>query len=537
MNRVLVCGEPETGALALCGQLVDPVDLASLGRVPQAGEPVGEVLHWRALKGCTDTQIATISHDRAALSQCIEARTDHADMALAIIVLTPHDGLTHNLRKLCVILQQIGLTHALLAVGVADPTSLSEPQFAELVVDFEAFATALGLHCTGALPLNLHADDADTALVPSWYVGPPLIEGIAAALATATAGADDPTDQPARLAISQCHLRQVAGNTPSTEFKGAAISGALKPNAPVIALPSGDRGTVREVNAEPQSDIRILVEGELRAKSGDILAAGDARPELADQIAAHVVWLDDNPLLPGRPFEAAIGKQRAAATVSRLKYKINPDNLEQVAVHTLAAGDVGFCNLSFNRAIVFDAFETNPSMGRITFYDMASGALLGFGQIEFALRRATNIHWQALAVDRGARAEMKGQQPCCLWFTGLSGAGKSTVASLLEKRLHALGRHTYTLDGDNVRHGLNRDLGFTDADRVENIRRVSETAKLFVDSGLIVMVSFISPFRAERQMARALFENDEFLEIFVDGAPGSLRGARPERPLQEGPAR
>ena len=514
MTHILICGEPETGVSALCDQLVDPADPASPCSSPQTGGIDRNALHWRALMGSTDTQIAAIS-DIQAIAQCAHM---HDDMALAIVVMTPHNGLTHDLRKLCVILQQIGLTQALLVVSVVVPTSLSEAQFAELALDFEAFATALGLRCIGALPVSSHNDGNDLrrAQTPSWYAGLPLTDQIIRALNAANARTDDTARKPARLAISHCKPHNLADGRPGTLVKGGAISGAFQAGNPVIVLPSADRGTIRQVSTEALGDLRVLVEGDLRAQPGEILAAGDARPELADQIAAHIVWLDAHPLLPGRPFEAAIGDQRVTATVSRLKHKINPDNLEQVAVHTLSAGDVGFCNFSFDRAVVFDAFATNPALGRITVHDMDSGALLGFGQIEFALRRATNIHWQALAVDRAARADLKGQQPCCLWFTGLSGSGKSTVASLLEKRLHALGRHTYTLDGDNVRHGLNRDLGFTDADRVENIRRVSETAKLFVESGLIVMVSFISPFRAERQMARTLFDSDEFLEIFVD---------------------
>ena len=279
--------------------------------------------------------------------------------------------------------------------------------------------------------------------------------------------------------------------------------------------------TITEVQAKPgqaadRFDVRVLLDRPLVATAGQLLVSADRRPDMADQVAAFVVWAGGVPLFPGRSYSMRLGRQTATLQISTLKHRINPADLDPIAARQLAAGDVGMCNLSFSEPIMFDPFDRGRALGILEILDPNDNRVVGFGRIAFTLRRATNIHWQAQLVDKNARASLKGQRPCCLWLTGLSGSGKSTVASLLEKRLNAAGRHTYTLDGDNVRHGLNRDLGFTDADRVENIRRVGEVAKLFVDSGLIVLVSFISPFRAERQMARDLLAGPEFLEIFVD---------------------
>ena len=303
---------------------------------------------------------------------------------------------------------------------------------------------------------------------------------------------------------------------------GRLVSGAAKVGLAVVAMPAAVAATVTSVEriegtpTGSGSITRLGLDRALPAEGSVLLAAAEARPELADQVAAHLVWTGKNPLLPGRPYTLRLGTQTLTAQVSTLKHRLNPADLAPVAARRLGQGEIGLCNLSFSAPLLFDPAGQSPAMGRFALADPIGGETVGFGRIAFTLRRATNIHWQALSVDKGARASLKGQRPCCLWLTGLSGSGKSTVASLLEKRLNAAGRHTYTLDGDNVRHGLNRDLGFTDADRVENIRRVAEVAKLFVDSGLIVLVSFISPFRAERRMARDLLPGSEFLEIFVD---------------------
>ena len=302
----------------------------------------------------------------------------------------------------------------------------------------------------------------------------------------------------------------------------AVASGEMAPGQSVMAMPAAR--VLAASQAEPLAGagegpphrLRLHLHGAESITAGHMLAAADAPPELADQVAAHVVWVDARPLFPGRPYVLRLGPQSVTVQVSTLKHRLNPADLDPIAARQLGRGEVGFCNLSFAEPILFDPFDRCPALGRFEILDPSDGRIAGFGRIAFTLRRATNIHWQALLVDKAARAALKGQRPCCLWFTGLSGSGKSTVATLLEKRLNAAGRHTTMLDGDNVRHGLNRDLGFTDADRVENIRRVSEVARLFVDSGLIVLVSFISPFRAERRMARELFPESEFLEIFVD---------------------
>jgi bifunctional enzyme CysN/CysC len=278
-----------------------------------------------------------------------------------------------------------------------------------------------------------------------------------------------------------------------------------------IVTADGDLEAAQEGDA-----VTLTFAEEVDVSRGDLITLLDSAPAIADQIAAKLIWFDDEPMLPGRAYTLKCGSQTTTATVSNLKHKLNVDNLDHVAGKTLELNEVGSCNISTAKALVFDAYSENVDTGSFILIDRFTNATVAAGMIEFGLRRATNIQWQELFIDKAARASLKEQRPCVLWFTGLSGAGKSTIANTLEKRLHAMGRHTYMLDGDNIRHGLNKDLGFTDADRVENIRRVAEAARLFVDAGLIVMVSFISPFRSERRMARDLFQDGEFIEVYVD---------------------
>jgi len=383
---------------------------------------------------------------------------------------------------------------------------------------------------TGSLPLIVIAPDAKTGrgageavaqTIAAYAAGlgadPPDVvtpEEAAAALARAVGRERERTAaSPLRMQIAEVRPPMAGG------VAGRVICGGVQWGSHVVSLPSATRASVTRIEADNGREMTVLLDATV-PDSDTVLVAADARPELADQVAAHIAWAGAMPALPGRSYTLCIGNQVTSAQISALKHRLDPSNLHPIAARRLSAGDVGLCNLSFATPMAFDqsanARDAAAPLSRFVLHDASSGEAVGFGRIAFTLRRAANIHWQALAVDKMARAALKGQRPCCLWFTGLSGSGKSTVANLLEKRLSALGRHTYILDGDNVRHGLNRDLGFTDADRVENIRRVAEVAKLFVDAGLIVLVSFISPFRAEREMARSLFSTGEFFELYVD---------------------
>ncbi len=330
-------------------------------------------------------------------------------------------------------------------------------------------------------------------------------------------------------------------NRPNQDFRGFAgtlAAGTVKPGDAVVALPSARRSTVARVLG-PDGDVEIARAGqavtltladEIDISRGDVIAAAGDPPEAADQFAAHVLWMGDAALLPGRPYWLKIGTRTVAASVSEIKHRIDVNTQEHLAAKRLELNEVGYCNLSLEEPIAFEAYAKNRALGGFILIDRQNNATVAAGTLDFALRRAGNVHWQHIDVDKAARARIKGQQPKVLWFTGLSGAGKSTIANLVDKRLHAQGYHSFVLDGDNVRHGLNRDLGFTDEDRVENIRRVAEVAKLMADAGLIVLVSFISPFRAERCMARELFDEGEFIEIFVD-APLEVAEARDAKGL------
>ena len=283
--------------------------------------------------------------------------------------------------------------------------------------------------------------------------------------------------------------------------------------------------------------VTLTLADEIDVSRGDMIAAADAPPGVADQFEATVVWMADDPMYRGRNYLMRIGSQIATATIAPLKYKLNVESREHLAATKLELNEIGVCDLELDRPVAFDPYDENRETGAFILIDRITNDTVGAGMLRFALRRSANVRWQAVDVDKAARAAQKGQTPSVLWFTGLSGAGKSTIANLVEKELHRLGCHTYMLDGDNVRHGLNKDLGFTQADRVENIRRIGEVARLMIDAGLIVLVSFISPFRSERRMARELMEEGEFLEVFVDTPLEVAEAARPEGALREGAAR
>jgi bifunctional enzyme CysN/CysC len=316
-------------------------------------------------------------------------------------------------------------------------------------------------------------------------------------------------------------------NRPNADFRGFSgriVGGAVRPGQRVRVLPSGAESTVQRIvtmdgdldDAIAGQSVTITLQDEIDVSRGDVIAAADAPPGIADQFEATVIWMHDEEMLPGRPYLMKIGARTTGVALATPKYKVNVNTLEHLAARTLKLNEIGVCNLSVDHAVPFDPYTENRDTGGFILIDRMTNNTVGAGLLHFALRRSQNIHWQSIDVNKDAHAALKGHRPCVVWFTGLSGAGKSTIANIVERKLHAMGRHTYLLDGDNVRHGLNRDLGFTEADRVENIRRVAEVARLMVDAGLVVLVSFISPFRAERRMARGLVQQDEFCEVFVD---------------------
>jgi len=436
---------------------------------------------------------------------------------LAVILIDARKGVLTQTRRHSYIVSLLGIRHIVLAVNKMDLVDCSREIFDTIVAEYRDFARQIKLPEVVAIPVSgLRGDNIkDPSTAMPWYHGPTLMGHL-----ESVAIEDHVTRAPFRLPVQWV-------NRPNLDFRGFAgtiVSGAVGPGDKVRVLPSARESRVARVvamggdlkRAVAGQSITITLADEIDASRGDVFAGVDSLPGVADQFETTIIWMSDEPMLPGRPYWIKIGTKQATATITEPKYKVNVNTLEHLAAKTLGLNEIGVCNLSLDQMIAFDPYDENRDTGAFILIDRLSNATIGAGLIHFALRRSQNIHWQALEVNKAAHAVLKGQQPTVLWFTGLSGAGKSTIANLVEKQLHALGKHTYMLDGDNVRHGLNRDLGFTDADRVENIRRVAEVSKLMVEAGLIVMVSFISPFTAERRMARALFGEGEFLEVHVD---------------------
>ncbi|WP_182212746.1 sulfate adenylyltransferase subunit CysN [Stenotrophomonas acidaminiphila] len=436
---------------------------------------------------------------------------------LAVVLVDARKGLLQQTRRHSYIISLLGIGQVVLAVNKMDLVDYDAAVFERIAGEYAALAAQMGIAHVQAIPLSaLEGQNlsARSALMP-WYAGPTLLEHLDT---VAIAGHDGGGGL--RLPVQWV-------NRPHQDFRGFAgtlAAGQVRGGDPVVVLPSARRSTVREVLgpdgpldvARAGQAVTLVLADEIDVSRGDVIAAAGDPPEVADQFAAHVLWMDDAALLPGRPYWLQIGSRTVAASISEIKHRIDVNTQDKLAAKRLELNEVGYCNLSLDEPIAFEPYARNRALGGFILIDRQSNATVAAGTLDFALRRAGNVHWQHLDVDRAARARIKGQTPRVLWFTGLSGAGKSTIANQVEKRLHARGCHTFLLDGDNVRHGLNRDLGFTDEDRVENIRRVAEVARLMVDAGLIVLVSFISPFRAERQMARELFAEGEFIEVFVD---------------------
>jgi bifunctional enzyme CysN/CysC len=436
---------------------------------------------------------------------------------LAIILIDGRKGVLTQTRRHSCIVSLMGIPEVVLAVNKMDLVGYSEARFREIEREYLSFASALGLKSITCIPVS--ALDGDNIVRKSaampWYEGPALLDHL------------ERVDVETALDAKPFRFPVQWVNRPSADFRGFSgtiVSGKVKVGDRVAVLPSGRTTSISRIvtydgdiaSSHAGEAVTLVLAEEVDVSRGDVIAPAAERPEAADQAIGHVVWMTEEPLLPGRPYLVKVGAQWATANVTTLRHKINVENLDETAGRELALNEVGYCHLSFSRPLVFDPYTENRETGGFILVDKLSYNTVGAGMLKSPLREATNIQWQAIDVDRNARAAIKAQKPCCIWFTGLSGSGKSTIANLLDKRLHLLNRHTTMLDGDNVRHGLNRDLGFSDADRVENIRRVAEVAKLMVDAGLIVIVSFISPFRSERRMARDLFPEGEFVEVFVD---------------------
>ncbi|MEY9559088.1 sulfate adenylyltransferase subunit CysN [Sinorhizobium fredii] len=540
--RFITCGSVDDGKSTLIGRLLFDAklifedQLTNLGRVGSPGTANGEEIDLALLLDGLEAEreqgitidvayryfatskrkfivADTPGHEEYTRNMVTGAST--AD--LAVILIDSRQGILPQTRRHSYIASLLGIRHLVLAVNKFDLVEFRQSVFDEIARDYRAFAKKLGFVSIQSIPISARFGDnvISASQNTPWYKGPALLEYLE------TVQLDPPAaERPFRLPV-QLVMR------PHADFRGYAgqiASGRISVGDPVVVAKSGQHSSVEAIvtfdgnlpTAAEGEAVTLVLADEVDASRGNMLVAPAARPFVADQFQAHVIWFDASPMLPGRGYILRTETDSVSATVTALKHQVNINSFAREAAKSLQMNEVGVCNISTQAPIVFDAYKDNRATGNFVFVDRATNATVGAGMIDFPLRRADNVHWQATDVNKAARSAMKSQRPAVLWFTGLSGSGKSTIANALDRLLHARGKHTYMLDGDNVRHGLNRDLGFTEADRVENIRRVAEVAKLMADAGLIVLVSFISPFRGERQMARELMEEGEFIEIFVD---------------------
>ena len=437
---------------------------------------------------------------------------------LAVILVDARKGVLVQTRRHSYLCHLIGIRHLVLAVNKMDLVDYDQQVFDRIVADYSEFARSIGIEQFTALPISGFKGDNITALSDKtpWFKGPTLVDH----LETVEVDAAADLAKPFRLPVQWV-------NRPNLDFRGFAgliAAGSVKPGDQVRVLPSGKTSTVERIatldgdldEAVAGQSVTVTLADEIDCSRGDVIAAADAPPQAADQFEATLVWMDDDPLHVGRAYWLKLGTQTVSATVQQPKYAVNVNTMDHLAAKTLELNAIGVAEVTCDRALVFEPYVDSRALGGFILIDKITNRTVAAGMLKFSLRRAQNVHWQALDVSREAHAALKNQRPAVLWFTGLSGSGKSTIANLVEKKLHAMGRHTFLLDGDNVRHGLNKDLGFTEADRIENIRRVGEVAKLMTDAGLIVLTAFISPFAAEREMVRKMLPKGEFIEIFVD---------------------
>jgi bifunctional enzyme CysN/CysC len=457
----------------------------------------------------------TPGHEQYTRNMATGASTADA----AVVLVDARKGVLTQTRRHSRILALMGVRQVVLAVNKMDMVDWHQPTYDAICADYIAFAAGLGLGTVQAIPMSALTGDnicsAHTSPHTPWYSGPNLLQWLEAV----------PNAQPTANASFRMAVQMVL--RPNANFRGYAgrvAQGTLRTGDAITVSPSAVRSTIQQVfigdqavnEAHTGDSVCITLADERDISRGNVVCAAQAPVDVAEQFHAHIVWMHETPLIPGRPYMLKLHHQTVQATVSSIRHQIDPNTGAHLAARELALNDIAAVNLSLSKPLPYAPYKDNRDLGGFILIDRVTNATVGAGTLDFALRRDHNLHWQALAVNKTARAALMQQTPRCVWFTGLSGSGKSTLANLLEKRLHAQGQLTYVLDGDNVRHGLNRDLGFTEADRAENVRRVAEVARLMVDAGLVVIVAFISPFRAERDFARSLFAPDEFMEVFVD---------------------
>ncbi|WP_120076118.1 sulfate adenylyltransferase subunit CysN [Aurantiacibacter odishensis] len=438
---------------------------------------------------------------------------------LAVVMIDARKGVLVQTRRHSYLCNLIGIKNIVLAVNKMDLVDYSQDVFDQIVADYAKFAEEIGIESFTAMPISGFKGDnitsAPSANTP-WYEGPSLVEHLESVEVLSEVAADKPFRMPVQWV-----------NRPNLDFRGFSgliATGSVKPGDAVRVLPSGKTSTVKSVvtfdgdldEAVAGQSVTITLNDEIDCSRGDVLCVADNPPETADQFEATIVWLNDEDMHVGRGYWLKIGSQTVSATVQQPKYRIDVNTMDELAAKTLSLNDIGVAEVYSDKPLVFEAYETNRTLGGFILIDKITNATVAAGMLNFSLRRSQNVHWQSTDITREHHAQMKNQTPRVLWFTGLSGSGKSTIANEVEKKLALMNRHTFLLDGDNVRHGLNKDLGFTEADRIENIRRIGEVARLMTDAGLIVLTAFISPFRAERQMVRSMLEDAEFIEIFVD---------------------
>lgn len=542
MLRFITCGSVDDGKSTLIGRLLydsklifedqlaaieadskkvgttgDEIDLALLVDGLQAEREQGITIDVAYRFFSTDKRKFIVADTPGHEQYTRNMATGASSAQLAVILIDARKGVLTQTRRHSYIVSLLGIRKVVLAINKMDLVDYSQDVFERIKAEYMEFAAQLNFDEIEALPMsalkgiNVLENTADL----KWFDGPTLMTHLEAVDVRT-----DEQEKPFRFPVQWV-------NRPNLDFRGFSgtiVGGRIKPGDDITVLPSGSTSKVERIVVQggdleegvAGQAVTLTLADEIDISRGDVICASDNPAGVSDQFEANLIWMHEQPLLPGRPYLLKSGNTSGSAIISALKHKVNVNTLEHQAGKTLELNEVGVCNISLDKAIAFDPYNDNRDMGSFILIDRMTNTTVGAGMIDFGLRRASNIVWQELDVDKQARSTLKHQGPAALWFTGFSGSGKSTVANLVEKKLHAMGKHTYILDGDNVRHGLNKDLGFTDADRVENIRRVAETAKLFVDAGTIVLVSFISPFVSERRMARGLFEDREFLEVFVD---------------------